>query len=232
MGTLSSIADGLLIYCVLGKATADLKHAGLSPYLVMVFAVIIYWIASGASKGTEIWNLMVEILGSGKGSSDKRDISDHLSISKSLFISQCLESTASGMLLLFAIGFALFCASLIRRLSTTHTFHKRLCLAVGVLSVAFLIRNTVMFVFFLIYSQYHHVAPFGVQLVYMSFHGLLSVVVYVCILAIATVQEGEEPLIDETEHGQVQKTAVTEGDRLQQDKAQVNLSTGPLDKLI
>lgn len=222
MSSMSSIADGLLLIYLSEKSPVDTKHAGLLSTLAMILAVVIYWLTSVTTKGTDIWNLITQISPS-SGKDNGNDSKDWMSTS--LRISQDLSSTASGMLLLFAIGFALFTITFIRRLPKTHYSHSRLSSSVRALAASFVVRNAVRFAFFLTYSQYKHVASLGVQLVYMILNGILSVAIYLCIVLIAAAQDGETSLVHNPEYGKVQQTSITEGVGWQPGKPSVPVGT-------
>ena len=186
IGSFSAIADGLLQGYMILHSPVDIKTASRLPRLLMTLALVFFSLTSISGKGTQLWNVLIQIYYStGTGSNDP---SSH--------IYQDLGTAASGMILLFAIGYALFSLQYVRRLSTAEGNRKRLRWGVAILAAAFLVRNIVVFVFVVIYSQYHHIAALGVQLVYLAFYGLLSVAIYACVVAIARAQQADESSTD------------------------------------
>jgi len=162
----------------------DIKTASWLPRLLMILALVLYSLTSVSNRGTQLWNVLLQIYSSaGTGSKAYSDPSSQ--------IYQALGTAACGMILLFAIGYALFSIQYFRRLSTAEGTRKRLRWGVAILAAAFLVRNIVVFVFVLIYSQYQHRAAYGAQLVYLAFYGLLSVAIYACVVAIARAQQAD-----------------------------------------
>jgi hypothetical protein len=208
IGSLASIADGLLMVYLLRKSPFKVAHAGHLGGLAMILAVVVYWIIGTASKGTQIWNLVVQNSNITDLESDGDQNANKI-IRKSLQIFQDLDTVASGMLFLFAIGFAILASRYLNHKSKTKTLRNRLAFAVAILAAAFLVRNVVKFTFALIYSQLGKVAFLGVQLVYMAIYGLLSVIIFACIIACATIQ-GDEGASTTTRYGQVTETASSE----------------------
>jgi hypothetical protein len=207
MGSLASLADGFLLIYLKNTSPVHVKHTGFFGNIAMLVAIVLYFLISSATKGTQIWSLMVQI-GAGIGNGDSDSSDDYTA--ESLQIYQDVDTAASGMLLLFSIGFALLSINFLSHLSKTHPLRKRLSWAVTILAASFLVRNIVIFVFTLIYAQYGQVASLIIQLIYMAFYGLLSVVVYACIVSIAAAQEKEDPWVDEPRYGQVAQTVVNE----------------------
>lgn len=142
-----------------------MKRAGWLPRFVMILAVVIYSVLSFATRGTQTWSVVEQISGGGY---------------TTLKYWQDLGSAASGMILLYAIGWTIFAFSFVR-----HETQRRLRWGVSVLAGSFLSRNVVVFVFVLLYSQYKLHAGYGIQLVFLAFYGLLSVVIWTCILVVA-----------------------------------------------
>ena len=208
IGSLASIADGLLMVYLLNKSPVDVAHGGHFAVLAMVLAIVVYFIIGTASKGTQIWNLVVQN-SVDIGSDSAGNGNTPAIITKSLHIFQYLDTVASGMLLLFAIGFALLAGRFLKHLSKTKTMRKRLSLAVAVLASAFLVRNSVKFAFALIYSQLNEIASLGIQLTYMAIYGLLSVVIFACIISIAAIQ-GKKDTATTSRYGQVAQTTISE----------------------
>lgn len=190
IGSLASIADGLLMVYLLNKSPVDVTHGGWLSLIAMVLAVVVYWIIGTASKGTQIWNLVVQNSApdpqADSGSDDTSPI-----ITKSLVIFQDLDTVASGMQLLFAIGFALLARRYLSHLSQVEKRRKRLTFAVSVLALAFLSRNAVKFAFTLVYSQLGKIAPLAIQLVFMAVYGPLSATIWACIISIAHMRGKE-----------------------------------------
>jgi len=148
----------------------------------MILALVLYSLTSISNRGTQLWNVILQIYPPpGRGSNGYSDPSSQ--------IYQDLGTAACGMILLFAIGYALFSIQYFRRLSTTEGTRKCLRWGVAILAAAFLVRNIVVFVFVLVYSQYQHIAAYGAQLVYLAFYGLLSIAIYACVVAIARAQQ-------------------------------------------
>ena len=219
--SMASIADGVLMVYLFTHSPVDVKDAGFWPKLAMIFALVIYWlIGVFASRGIQIWNLVYQLSPSKGNGSENNDW-----LAPSVRINQDLDAAASGMQLLFAIGFALLSVVFIRHLSRTNTLRKRLAWGVAVLAAAFLVRNIVTFVFTLLYSRFDHIASLSVQLVYMAFYGLLSVVIYICIVLIAAAQQEEQPVTEGPRYGRVQQTTTNEGYGWQPGKPQVHVSS-------
>lgn len=222
MGCLSSIADGLLLVYLLARSPVDIKIAGSLPYVVMIFAFAMYWLISFVTKGAQIWNVITQFTPNNESTKCKGNCNVSNGIEKSLQIEQDLDSAATGMLLLFSIGYALFSISYIHRLPKTLASHKRLSISVGTLATAFLARNTVDFAFTLIYSQFDREASLGIQLVYLALWGLLSVGIYTSVVFVeATLKKGE-PAIDEPRYQSPQGTDDV-GGYWQREKPQVNV---------
>jgi hypothetical protein len=188
IGSLASIADGLLMVYLLNRSPVSLEHAGRVGTLAMILAIVVYWIIGTASKGTQIWNLVIQ--NSPPDSSDDGTTPSILTKSQTIF--QDLDTVASGMQLLFAIGFAILARRYLNHLSQTGALRKRLSFAVSVLAIAFLVRNAVKFAFALVYSQLNKTAWLGTQLVYMAIYGPLSVVIFASIVAIAAMRGKEK----------------------------------------
>ena len=204
LGSLASIADGLLMVYLLKHSPVDVAHAGRFVLIALKIAIAIYFIIATVSKGTEIWNLLDQnVLDTGSNSSDPTTLS--------ITIFQDLGTVATGMLLLFAISFAVLAGRYLHHLAKNQMLRKRVSFAVAALAAAFLVRNLVNFVFALYYSQYNHVAALGVQLIYMAFYGILSVIIFGCIVLIAASQEKQGPVIN-PRYGQVEQTAASEQD--------------------
>jgi hypothetical protein len=193
---------------LLRKSPLKVAHAGHFGGLAMILAAVVYWIIGTASKGTQIWNLVVQNSGN-TDSASKGDKTTNNIIKKSLQIFQDLDTVASGMLFLFAIGFAILASRYLNHKSKTKTLRKRLTFAVAVLAAAFLVRNAVKFTFALIYSQFSKFASLSIQLVYMAIYGLLSVIIFACIIASAAIQ-GDEATAAPARNGQVVQTANSE----------------------
>lgn len=190
IGSLASIADGLLMVYLLNKSPVDVMHAGWVAAIAMVLAIVVYWIIGTASKGTQIWNLVVQNSAPDPSGDDGSGTSPI--ITKSLAIFQDLDTVASGMQLLFAIGFALLARRYLNHLSQVEKLRKRLTFAVSVLALAFLARNAVKFAFTLVYSQLgNKIPPLAIQLVFMAFYGPLSVAIWACIISIAHMRGKE-----------------------------------------
>jgi hypothetical protein len=184
IGSFSSIADGLLQGYLILHSPVEIKTASRLPKLLMILALVLYSLTSISNRGTQLWNVILQIYPSpGRGSDGFSQTSSQ--------IYQDLGTAACGMILLFAIGYALFAIQYFRRLSTAEGNRKRLRWGVGILAASFLVRNVVVFVFALIYPRYQHTAALGAQLVYLAFYGLLSVAIYACVVAIARAQQQE-----------------------------------------
>lgn len=187
IGSLASIADGLLMVYLLNNSPIDVAHAGPFGALAMVPEIVVFFITGAASRGTQIWNLLVQNSVNTGSDSDGDGKTDGI-ITKSLRIFNYLDTVASGMLILFAICFAIIAGRFLNHLSKTKTLRKRLSSAVAVLTAALLVRNSVKFAFALIYSQLNKIATLGIQLAYMAIYGPLSVVIFACIISIAVIQ--------------------------------------------
>lgn len=174
IGSLSNIADGLLQTHLLVHSPVDMNTAGWLLKLVMRVALVIYSLASGGSQGSQIWSVVEQI-------QTKLDFTP-------TYVKD-LAATAAGMLLLFSIGWTIFAISFIRKIPLDHATRKRLQWAAAVLAASFLGRNILVFVFFLLYSQYEHTAGDGVQLAYLALYGLGSVMIWTSILMIAGSHE-------------------------------------------
>ena len=170
IGTLSNTADGLLQTYLLTRSPIDFKSAGLLPWFIMAFALAAYAVTSIGSRGTQIWSVVAQIAGSSDSTSK---------------FWQYVACAAAGLILLFAIGWSIFAVSFLKQLSLEHAMRRRLQWAIAVLAAAFLGRNIVVFIFFLLYSQFAYTAGVGVQLAYLALYGLLSVVIWMCVLVVA-----------------------------------------------
>ena len=199
IGSFSSIADGLLQGYMIIHSPVDIKTASRLPRLLMILALVLYSLTSISTRGTQLWNVILQIYLSSAGGSDSYS-------EPSSQIYQDLGTAACGMILLFAIGYALFSIQYIRRLPTTEGKRKRIRWGVGILAAAFLVRNIVVFVFVLIYSQHQHIAALSAQLVYLAFYGLLSVAIYACVVAIARAQQADESSTDRARFSPLKQT--------------------------
>jgi len=217
MGSMSYFADLVLMIYLYTDSPVDVKSKPYGTRLAMKSAIVMYFIISLFTKGSQIWNLMGQI------NSDTGKSWYHL---KSLDYYQGLGTAAFGLLLAFSIGFGLLSIGFIRLLPPTYTLRARLSWAIGIFATVFLARNIVMFTFTIIYSQLHYTASLGAQLIYMAFYGLLSVVLYVCVVWIAAVRRKEDDMADGTRYGRVQQMAVNEGIGWQPEKPQVQVSRG------
>jgi lysylphosphatidylglycerol synthetase-like protein (DUF2156 family) len=175
IGSLSNTADGLLQVYLIKHSPVDISKAGWFPRLVMILAAVVYALTSFATRGTQTWSVVAQIYGGGD---------------TSVKYWQDLGSAASGMILLYAIGWTIFAFSFVRQTSATQ---QRLRWGVAVLATSFLGRNVVVFVFALLYSQYQHHAGYGVQLAFLALYGLLSVVIWTSILVVAGSHEETAP---------------------------------------
>lgn len=217
LGALTSIADAtLMIYFTKHSPVQINRRSGLLPWFIMYGAILVYSLSSVAAKGVQIWNLILQIDGKDvtdtpaatiHGSNDN-GLSSYL---KALAAFERLSTASAGILLGFAIGLATLAFLYTRRLSETHVFHKRLVWTVGILATCYLIRNAVSFVFWLLYSQLHHIAGLGIQLVYMAFYGVLSVCVYLCIVLTAVAQGKEDDMPNNNTYGSTEQGSVGEG---------------------
>jgi hypothetical protein len=177
IGSLSNTADGLLQTYLLKYSPIDIKTAGWIPRTLMILALIVYAVTSIGSRGTQIWSVIAQISGSSG------------SISK---FWQYVACAAAGTILLFAIGWSIFAISFLKQLAPEHAMRTRLQWSIAVLATAFLGRNIVVFVFYLLYSQFAQTAGHGVQLTYLALYGLLSVIIWTCILVVAGCHEEKE----------------------------------------
>lgn len=199
MNCLVSIADGALLVYLLKKSPVEIKHpdSGRQPsHIAMIFAFAMYWIIGIASKGANIWNVITQFspIGNSHACETAKCANEIKGIDLSLRIEQDLDSAATGMLLLFSIGYALFAIGYIRhRLPETHPSRKKLSLAIGILATAFAARNIVEFVITLFYSQFDHEASQGIQLLYLAFYGVLSVIVYTSVIFVEATQILDQP---------------------------------------
>jgi hypothetical protein len=144
----------------------------------MILAAVVYILTSFATRGTQTWSVIEEI----SGDDDAKPK-----------YWQALGSAASGMILLYAIGWTIFAVSYLRQLSTLDATERRLRWGIGVLASSFLGRNVVVFAFVLLYFQYEHQAGYGVQLAYLALYGLLSVAIWTSILVVAGRREESTP---------------------------------------
>ena len=99
IGSLSTVADGLLQTYLIKHLPVDMKKPGWFPRFVVVLAVVVYSVLSFATRGTQTWSLVEQI----NGGSD--------AIVKYW---QDLGSAASDMILLYPIGWAIFALSFFR----------------------------------------------------------------------------------------------------------------------
>ena len=152
----------------------DINDAPWFPRLLMIIAAVVYILMSFAARGTQAWTVAEEI----SGTKNARP-----------WYWQAIGTAASGMILLYAIGWAIFAVSYVRQLSKLHATKRRLRWGIGGLASSFLGREIVVFVFVLLFSQYAFHAGYGVQLAYLALYGVLSVVIWTCILVIAGSHE-------------------------------------------
>ena len=175
---------------LLNRSPVSVQHAGRIGALAMILAIVVYWVIGTASKGTQIWNLVVQNSAPDANSSGGNNTSSILTKSQAIF--QDLDTVASSMQLLFAIGFAILSRRYLKHLSQNAELRKRLSFAVSILAIAFLVRNAVKFAFALVYSQLNKIASLGIQLAYMAIYGPLSVLIFACIVSIAAMRGKEK----------------------------------------
>ena len=113
----------------------------------MIIAAVVYILMSFAARGTQAWTVAEEI----SGTKNARP-----------WYWQAIGTSASGMILLYAIGWAIFAVSYVRQLSKLHATKRRLRWGIGGLASWFVGREIVVFVFVLLFSQYAFHAGYGV----------------------------------------------------------------------
>jgi hypothetical protein len=193
MSWLISVADGTLMLYLLMKSPVDTRGPGSAQKAAsigMVFAFAMYWLISFASKGANIWNVVTQFIPNNQSGTCKtagcKDTYHYIHLS--LHIEQCLESAATGMLLLFSLDYALFAIGYIRQLPETDLLRKRLSWSISALAVAFVARNTVEFVITLYYSPLDHSALPPIQLLYLAIYGVLSVLMYISVVFVESTR--------------------------------------------
>lgn len=230
LGTLSSIADGILQIWLLTASPVNIQEGPVLAKVAMITAIVIYWIISFVCKGTQIWALVQQITPNFIHSLANGDKKTAEGLTLGFEIYQDLNTAASGMMLLFSIGFAIFSFNFVRRRykGRSDKQYNRVTVAIGTLAVVFLARNAVMFTFTLVYSQFNHIAPPGIQLVYFAFYDILSVGVYICISQAVKSQPEEDPLARAGGLGQLQQHWSPEGGAgWERAKPQANVSNAP-----
>ena len=192
IGSFASLADGALMTYLLQKSPVGMEVRSRSTALPFVMWLLfgIFGLASIATKGTQIWSIFEQIDSSNDNDSGSDSASDIHEFGSQV-TAQDINTAAAGMQLLFAILYFVFTFWYLRRVKG-HSATKTLIATIVTLGMAYLVRNIVCFVFVLLYSQYNHTDPLGVQLVYLAFYGILSVVIFCDILWIATLQEKGE----------------------------------------
>jgi hypothetical protein len=208
MGSLSSLADGLLMLYLKKYSPVDTKSSGPFVNIVSLFALVFYWLSSVATRGTQIWGAVVT--GNRNGNSGSSGGLSHIMM-KALTVYRNAYSAASGMHLLFAISFALASIIFVCQLSKTPTLRNPPYRAIAILAASFLVRGVFNFVVTYNYTQIHRSASLKTQLVFMAAYGLLSVVIYACIVSMAAAQRKENTPDVEVTASEWWQTAGKEG---------------------
>lgn len=186
LGVFPALADGLLLTYLIQRGPVKVDTSGKPAKYVMYFAFFMYWLIGICTKGAQIWDVVQQFTprDADKDCKAKNDCAYRHGVDLSLRIEQDLASAASGMLLLFSIGYALFSMGYIRDPPGDGPLQKRLSLSVVALATFNLSRNIVNFAFTLIYAQFDHSASLGIQLVYVALWGLLTVGAYISVVCV------------------------------------------------
>jgi hypothetical protein len=210
MGSLPSLADGLLMLYLKAYSPVDTECAGPFVTIAMIFAFVFYWLSSVAAKGTQIWSLIAQkATGTGNGGFKSSGGYSNLA-AKALRIYRDVYSAATGMHLLFAISFALASVAFLRQRSKNQTLHNGPYLAIAILAASFLVRGVFDFVITFIYRQNGYVSLI-IQLIFMATYGILSVVIYACIVSMAAAQKKQNALPGKVKPNEAAQTLFSEG---------------------
>lgn len=159
----------------------------------MYIAFAFYWFIGICTKGAQVWDVVQQFTPrDAEKTCVKSGDCDYLKgAALSLQIERDLASAASGMLLLFSIGYGIFSIWYLRDPPDDGPLQKRLSRSVVALATFFLSRNIVNFAFTLLYAQFGHSAGLAIQLVYAALWGALTVGVYVAVVFIEGTKKKE-----------------------------------------